>query len=423
VRRSVAPRARRRGGTGEYGGGAFGAGRSREGLALLLVLGFVTLLCGVSVAFHDQMAARLAEARMAALDAEALVLARSGVVLARLLIKADTRPYTYLFREEGSAELRSEVHRAKVKEKSKLEKILEMVAATDEVPLPVEGGLLSIRLTDENALLNLNRVDEGTLVNLFATVGLKRLKKLELLGETVEEDISREAAVSIINWRSPEGQKRRGGADDDYYRKLEPPYRTRSAPFESVEELLLVKDITALAFQGTAPEVPLVDGAAAGGTDAGAPPRAVRASPASAAGLGARAGAGDPKELEERTTRKVIGIGPLFTVFGDGKVNVNGASRHVLRVLPGLVSSRSAERIAHDLVDQRPYRDMGEVQSVISRIDQQVAAAATASMKVQSGLFRVRAVARKGIRARAVEVVLSRAGVGAPLKTFLYKED
>lgn len=48
----------------------------------------------------------------------------------------------------------------------------------------------------------------------------------------------------IIDWWDDNDTKGDDGAEKDYYEMLEPPYKCKNAPFDSIEELLLLKDIT-----------------------------------------------------------------------------------------------------------------------------------------------------------------------------------
>ncbi len=49
-----------------------------------------------------------------------------------------------------------------------------------------------------------------------------------------------EFAASIVDWRDSDSDTTQGGAEDDYYLRLDPPYRCKNASFESVMELRLV---------------------------------------------------------------------------------------------------------------------------------------------------------------------------------------
>lgn len=77
-------------------------------------------------------------------------------------------------------------------------------------------------LCDEAARIDLNRATSAMLQKL--------------------PGITSDLADNIIAWRNPAANGQ--GAQSDYYLGLPDPYRAKNAPFESVDELLLVKDIT-----------------------------------------------------------------------------------------------------------------------------------------------------------------------------------
>ena len=369
-------------------------------MALLITLGLIVLIASMAMSFHDQMSLRLAEAKMGALDAEALSLARSGATLGKLLLKLDARPYTWFHQDEGGG-AQSEDSEAETRAGSEiLDKVYRMLAATRRDGFPLEGGSLALDLIDENAKVNINKVTEPQLVNLFFGVGLKRTKKLELLGENVEEDISREAAASVLNWR---GWRRPGGADDTYYQNQKPPYIMRGGPFEMPEELMLVKDITPLNFFGTPPDDTTTPGK---GAEAIEPEKSEKKDGAS------------PKEKERK---RVQGIGPLLTVWGDGRINANNASRAVLKVVPGLAESPQRELIISEMMKRRPFKSDGELRGIIGTAGPQQSATAGATLKVSTDVIRVRAIGIRGIRRRTVDIVLQRKN--REVRTVFYKED
>jgi type II secretory pathway component PulK len=76
-------------------------------------------------------------------------------------------------------------------------------------------------ITDEAGKVNINTASEDQ---------LKRLP-----GMTAE------LAAAVLDWRESGSQPRSGGAKDEYYMTLHQPYKCKQAPFDTVEELLLVK--------------------------------------------------------------------------------------------------------------------------------------------------------------------------------------
>ena len=100
------------------------------------------------------------------------------------------------------------------------------------------GGTFSVRLIDESAKIPLNRADEAMLRHVLTNVG-------------VTGDAQEELADAILDWRDPDSMKRLHGAEADFYLHLPTPYRPKNGPFDSVDELLLVKGVTRDLFYGT----------------------------------------------------------------------------------------------------------------------------------------------------------------------------
>src|SRR5262249_51109646 len=51
-------------------------------------------------------------------------------------------------------------------------------------------------------------------------------------------------ADAILDWIDPDDEQREQGAERDYYSNLPHPYAPRNGPLASIEELLLVRDVT-----------------------------------------------------------------------------------------------------------------------------------------------------------------------------------
>lgn len=79
-------------------------------------------------------------------------------------------------------------------------------------------------ITDEAGKLNVNSAD------------IESLSKLP--------NMTSELAAGIVDWRDADDTPGAGGAESQYYLMQPKPYNAKNANFESLEELLLVKDIT-----------------------------------------------------------------------------------------------------------------------------------------------------------------------------------
>jgi general secretion pathway protein K len=98
---------------------------------------------------------------------------------------------------------------------------------------------LRVRLLDEGGKINLNRTDESTLRRIFTNIGIEEPQRSELVD-------------SILDWVDPDNLHRINGAENDFYESLSTPYTAKNGLFDTVEELLWVKGVTAELFFGTA---------------------------------------------------------------------------------------------------------------------------------------------------------------------------
>jgi general secretion pathway protein K len=101
-----------------------------------------------------------------------------------------------------------------------------------------DSGTTCFGLIDEESKININKVNAQLIGRLFRLAGL-------------EESEAQDLAMSVIDWRDADSQMSSptGGAEDPYYRNLPAPYEAKDAPFESIDELLLVKGVNENIFQ------------------------------------------------------------------------------------------------------------------------------------------------------------------------------
>lgn len=94
----------------------------------------------------------------------------------------------------------------------------------------------SFGITDEASKINLN-ANYASATN--PTPGTSNLTNV--LKTLCPSSMTDEFAASIIDWRTSETRTTPGGAKSDYYLLLPDPYYCKGQPFETVEELFLVK--------------------------------------------------------------------------------------------------------------------------------------------------------------------------------------
>lgn len=94
-------------------------------------------------------------------------------------------------------------------------------------------------LTPESAKLDLNHAEEWQIELLFTPLLLD-----------LQIDNPQEMIDTILDWRDTDDEMRPNGAESEYYNLLEPAYNAKNGSFDSVEELLLVKGVTAAVLYG-----------------------------------------------------------------------------------------------------------------------------------------------------------------------------
>ncbi len=187
-----------------------------------------------------------------------------------------------------------------------------------KVVVEVENGRLNINaLTSANGAMDRDRVDQ-----------MLRLVDLLNAQDGMQPPISYDVVASMIDWVTDNDntttlswvQGENEGAKNDYYLALTPPYLCKSAPFDSLDELLRVRDMSPLIFFGR----PADD----------------------AAGV-----------------KEIIGMHNLLTVHGGGKVDINFAPSLVLQAL----SPEIDETLAQAIIDQRaqtPFQMVAQLATI-----------------------------------------------------------
>ncbi|OPY03761.1 MAG: putative type II secretion system protein K [Syntrophorhabdus sp. PtaB.Bin047] len=163
----------------------------------------------------------------------------------------------------------------------------------------VGDGRYVVRIFNEAGRINLNTMNDGNKIildNLLVNLGVPK--------ETADTVVD-----SALDWMDKDILHRLNGAEDDYYQSLPNPYRAKNGPFDTVEELLLVKGVTPDILFGT-------------------------------------------KEHK--------GLIHFVTVYGDAsKINVNFAAKEVIMALPGASEDRAAK-----IIDRRKQAELKTIDDV-----------------------------------------------------------
>lgn len=110
-----------------------------------------------------------------------------------------------------------------------------------------DGTRISISIQDELGKIDLNQAEAPLLVGLLRSAGL-------------DFGSADSLADKILDWRTATPLKRLNGAKDREYRERGSPYQPRNGPFQSVDELLLVMDVTPALFRRIEPALTVYSG-------------------------------------------------------------------------------------------------------------------------------------------------------------------
>jgi general secretion pathway protein K len=245
--------------------------RRERGVALILVLAALTILTVMLTDFQDQTSSELGSALSARDSLKAEYAARSAIALSRLLIASEPtirKGLAPLFMLMGGAPPQIPVWQFADKvlgafnDKAGLERFaaLASVSMDKGKKLGIEGAGFDIEILDEDSKINLNAAwrDPLTQTRLAAEIlGLIGPPQFESLFTSADGDgqySDRQAVCgALIDWVDsnqdattcdlrPSGPSL--GPEDSFYQMLEPPYFRKNAPFDSLEELHMVRGVT-----------------------------------------------------------------------------------------------------------------------------------------------------------------------------------
>jgi len=263
-----------------------GKSGSRRGFVFVLVLIIVTSVSvlAVGMAYRTRMEIKLAGAY--ARKAQAYYLALGGIERAKALLeekRASVSDMGVLSGFHSSAE-----------EEGLFERLPDSKL--------VQGLSLEYSLRDEQSLFNINKSDPAC----WHKLGV----------------ISQGCADGIVDWIDEDSDTSPSGAETDFYQRLEHAYRAKNKAMTSLRELLYVKGVTPGLYLGEDLNRDL--------------------------NLDENERDGALRPPSDNADNKLdLGLLDFFTVYGDGKININTAAAMILAALPGIDEEAAAAVIAH----------------------------------------------------------------------------
>jgi general secretion pathway protein K len=106
-----------------------------------------------------------------------------------------------------------------------------------KVVLHTDVADVEVEIYDEDGKININRANKDLLLGLLLNLG-------------VPDDRADIISDSILDWCDIDEDYHANGAESDYYLALEAPYAAKNGPMDTIEELLLVREVDARLFYG-----------------------------------------------------------------------------------------------------------------------------------------------------------------------------
>lgn len=218
---------------------------NNRGVALIITLTVITIIIAVTLELNRQMRRSLTAAATTRNSMTLAHMVNSGVEIGKAVLAND----------------RADTESVSIQDDWANPEILESYLAM----LPFENGDVSIEIIDERSRLQLNALVKfpgGQEFNPSQHELWQRFFALLLMGQEfgyadlipIEEDITPDMIINPIkDWiDSGDNDAITGltGAENDYYRSLDPPYSCRNGPFKHITELMRVKNITEEMFYG-----------------------------------------------------------------------------------------------------------------------------------------------------------------------------
>ncbi len=204
--------------------------RSKKGSILIAVLWSLFFLAALALVINTTITAQLGLAGKIRDRATQHYLAKAGIKVAIIEIRADETENFDALNEPWSNN----------EDAFKEIEIADGEYFSIEYSLPTEeedtAGEKRYGLIDEERKININTAPVEVLKQFF-----------EIVGETSSQDAT-DIADAIIDWIDEDDEPSDNGAESSYYEGLEAGYPCKNAEFEILEGLLLVKGVTQTIF-------------------------------------------------------------------------------------------------------------------------------------------------------------------------------
>ncbi len=261
---------------GDSGGKARAVARMRRrarerGVALVMVLGAIAIMVVMLAELQDDTGAEVAAATAARDSVQAEYSARSAINLSRLLIAAEPTMRAgvaplFMLMQQTPPQLPVWEYSDRIlgafndHEGSQDFTALSGLDLSLGKNLGLKGGHFEVKIVDEDAKINVNMGASNEIAHirlakeLMSLMGPLQYESLFSQRDSTGNTNDRLSICSaLIDWADPDEQlyscdltnaPSTNAVEDSYYQLLPKPYRRKNAPYDSLEELHMVRGIT-----------------------------------------------------------------------------------------------------------------------------------------------------------------------------------
>jgi len=257
-------------------GGHLATRRAKRGVALVMVLGTLTILSFMLSEFQDTMSAELGSSLATRDQLKAEYAAKSGINLARLLIAAEPTirvqlsPLLMMISPDKSGAKQIAVWAFadavlgafNDAEGTEAFKNLSGLSLQNGRNLGLSGAGFTLKIVDEDSKFNFNQAARGDAFSqqrsaeqiLTLIAGPQYNDYFDQLDDEGEANDRQTVCSALIDYIDPNSDRNpceprntnasSSGAEDSYYSLLDKPDKRKNAPFDSLQELHLVRGVT-----------------------------------------------------------------------------------------------------------------------------------------------------------------------------------
>ncbi len=212
---------------------------NEKGIALMAVLWVLVILIALATEFAYSMKMEVNTTRNYKENAESYYLSKAGINLALAELFKVARFHS-IHEEHGwvignilpTLTETQLPFTTTTQDRNEQKIIIQDFDIVNRTNIELKNGTVTYTIQDENGKISINSANKNTLNKLLEFSGVE---------DKIEQNT---ISDSILDWIDADKNHRLNGAEDDYYRKQNPPYFAKNGKIETFDELLKIHGMT-----------------------------------------------------------------------------------------------------------------------------------------------------------------------------------